>query len=521
MLLGFVSDQNYLAISDAQVEIRGSGIPPVVVRSAASGAVYADLPEGLYDVALAKAGYGSKRSLGVRLGGDAPHQFRLLSDQPLGYVWPGWCRAGQPVEFRLHSVEPCKLGLWRYGGKREFIRNVGWYDDHGPRAIMQTVPDGHFVETGVKWFAGNMTVHSQIIQAPARGGLYYFHMKGESGAFFSFPLVVAPESPSAEIAVLANTNTWNAYNSFGGRSNYCQAVGMGAEPVVNSRQDLPRYRLPDYGEWQAGENAPISFDRPNPANAVPEHDRLSDPIEGRMACALAPAEWRTLGWMERNGFAHDLYSDYQLHSGELPLEQYKVLVLNVHPEYWSLDAYRRVKDWVWNQGGRLVYFGGNGINGPIEYLDASRMRCINAMPEDKESRFHAALESEATLLGVVFSNAGAMTVAPYRVVQADHWIFHGTGLEEGQEFGKETLHERYGDGASGHETDKRSASSPADLALLAKGLNPDDGGAEMVCYELPGGGAVFSAGSITFPTALLVDKPCARIAKNVLRRFLR
>ena len=43
----------------------------------------------------------------------------------------------------------------------------------------------------------------------------------------------------------------------------------------------------------------------------------------------------------------------------------------------------------------------------------------------------------------------------------------------------------------------------------------------MTCYELPGGGAVFSAGSITFPTALLVDEPCARIAQNVLRRYLR
>ncbi|MGH7486004.1 MAG: N,N-dimethylformamidase beta subunit family domain-containing protein, partial [bacterium] len=458
VLVGFVSDQNYLAVSGAQVEIRGVETAPLVLRSSAAGALYADVPEGHYDVAVAKRGYGSKRSRNVRLGGDVPRQFRLLSDQPLGYVWPGWCRAGDPVEFRLHSVEPCKLGLWRYGAERELVRNVGWYDDHGPRAIMQTLPDGHFVETGVKWFAGNMTVHSQVILAPARTGLYYFHMKGESGAFFSFPLVVAPASPSAGIAVLANTNTWNAYNSFGGRSNYCQAVRMGDEPVVNSRQDLPRYRLPEYGEWQPGVNAPLSFDRPNPANAVPESDRLTDPIEGRMACALAPAEWRTLGWMERNGFPHDVYSDYQLHSGELPLDRYKVLMLNVHPEYWSIDAYKRVKDWVRNRGGRLVYFGGNGMNGPVEYPDASTMRCINAMPPEKESRFHAAIESEATLLGVVFSNPGAMTVAPYRAFESDHWIFEGTGLRDGQEFGRKTLHERYGDGASGHETDKRSPS---------------------------------------------------------------
>ena len=55
---------------------------------------------------------------------------------------------------------------------------------------------------------------------------------------------------------------------------------------------------------------------------------------------------------------------------------------------------------------------------------------------------------------------------------------------------------------------------------MAKGLNPDDGGAEMVCYELGNGGAVFSVGSITYPASLLVDGAVSRITSNVLTRFL-
>ncbi|PYV39775.1 MAG: N,N-dimethylformamidase, partial [Acidobacteria bacterium] len=121
----------------------------------------------------------------------------------------------------------------------------------------------------------------------------------------------------------------------------------------------------------------------------------------------------------------------------------------------------------------------------------------------------------------VFTEAGAMTVAPYRVVKPDHWIFEETGLREGATFGHKTQHERYGDGASGHETDKISPASPAGTILLAKGLNPGNGGAEMTYYELPGGGAVFAAGSITFPTALFLDEPCSRITRNVLERFLK
>ena len=46
----------------------------------------------------------------------------------------------------------------------------------------------------------------------------------------------------------------------------------------------------------------------------------------------------------------------------------------------------------------------------------------------KESRFAIRHESEASLLGVVFDPAGAMTGAPYRVVDASHWAFDGTGF---------------------------------------------------------------------------------------------
>ncbi len=57
--------------------------------------------------------------------------------------------------------------------------------------------------------------------------------------------------------------------------------------------------------------------------------------------------------------------------------------------------------------------------------------------------------------------------------------------------------------------------------LLAKGTNPDDGGAEMVYYEVERGGAVFSVGSITYVSCVLVDANISRITRNVIERFLR
>jgi N,N-dimethylformamidase len=538
VLIGYVSDENYVALADALLEFEQEGRSVATARSTARGAVSADIAPGAYRVTLVKEGYGSKR---VQMTADPaePYHFRLLSDGPAGFVWPKWARSGEQGEFRVHAVEPYRLSLHRYGRKKEPVRLLGWYDAHGPRTGMQITPDGDYTQTGVHWnrVGWGSAHHTQIVAAPDRSGLYYFHARTESGHFFSFPWVVAPAAPQAPIAVLASTNTWNAYNPFGGRSNYVNARKLPPEPTVNARQDLQRYRGDTYEEWlfPDAEYAPLSFERPERGCHIPEHVEVTDPIEGRDACHQAPAEWRLLGWLEREGYAYDLYAEHQLHAGILDLDAYKVLILSVHPEYWSRAMYTRVKEWVFERGGRLLYLGGNGLNCEIEFPDAATMRCRTRVPGTGgsmsgsetdgahihyESRFHRTFESEANLLGVVCTDAGIMTAAPYRVVDSSHWAFAGTGLRKGDLFGHDSLHERIHGGASGHETDKRSPSSPPQTVLLAKGLNPDEGGAEMVTYALDGGGAVFSVGSITYPACLLVDAAISRITRNVLDRFL-
>ncbi len=540
MLVGYVSDERYVALADVWLEFERDARSVAVVRSTPRGAVYAEVEPGEYRVTLVKDGVGSK-SVTVRLGRGAPHQFRLLSDCLLGYAWPKWVRSGETSEFRVHSVEPYRLSLWRYGWKKEFVRLLGWFDEHGPRAVMQITPDGDYTQTGVKWntVGYGSPHHTQLVIGPERSGLYYFHAKGESGAFFSFPWIVAPAKPAAPIAVVASTNTWNAYNNFGGRSNYINSNRLPPEPVVNARQDLLRYtHAGAFNVWGFADNeyASLSFERPEPANRIPEDEEVTDPVEGRMEGGKMPGEWRLLGWLEREGYPYDFYSESQLHGGELDLDAYKILILSVHPEYWSRQMYERVKSWVHGRGGRLMYLGGNGINCEIEFLDAATMRCKThlastggklgmADPNNPgvylESRFHRTVECEANLLGVVCTDSGIMTAAPYRVDDATHWVYAATGLRNGDVFGETSLHERVHGGASGHETDKMSRYSPPGTRRLAKGLNPDAGGAEIVYYEVDRtGGAVFSVGSITYVSCLLVDPNVSRITANVINRFL-
>jgi hypothetical protein len=561
MLVGYVSDERYVAVADALVEIEPHGAngecgESVVVRSSPRGAVHAGVAPGTYRVTVVKPGFGSKSADVTAAAERPPYQFRLLSDGLLGYMWPKWVRSGELSEFRVHSVQAYRLSLWRYGLKKELGRLLGWFDEHGPRAVMQLTPDGDYTQTGVAWNTiGYGDPHlTQLVAGPERSGLYYVHAETEtSGAFFSFPWIVAPARPSASAAVLCSTNNWNAYNNFGGRSNYINADSLPAQPTVNARQDLIRYtHIRTYSGWGFPDEAyaPLSFERPEPLNHVPRDTEVTDPIRGRQPNHVAPAEWRLLGWLEREGYDYDVYAEAQLHDGTLDLDAYRVLILGPHPEYWTRAMYERVKRWIRERGGRLMYLGGNGINCEVELQEgavpeaatgaspsgALAMRCKTHRPppgsvpaaadatgytKRLKDRFERTTgESEATLLGVAYDDRGIMTAAPYRVVDDSDWVFAGTGLRTGDVFGTESQHERCPGGASGHETDKINASSPPGTKLLAKGLNPDGGGAEMARYERAGGGAVFAAGSIIWPASSLVDPHVSRITRNVLDRFL-
>src|SRR3954454_16189169 len=119
-LLGYVSDEMYVALADVQAEWESdetSGI--TVLRSSPRGVFYGDLPDGKYRVMLARAGYGSKSALG-HINTEEPLQFRLLSDSLRGYAGPRWVRGEEAAELCVHAGEQYHLPLWRYGATKEF-----------------------------------------------------------------------------------------------------------------------------------------------------------------------------------------------------------------------------------------------------------------------------------------------------------------------------------------------------------------------------------------------------------------
>jgi hypothetical protein len=126
----------------------------------------------------------------------------------------------------------------------------------------------------------------------------------------------------------------------------------------------------------------------------------------------------------------------------------------------------------------------------------------------------------------------------FEVHRPEHWVFAGTGLKQGEEFGGEHTVVGYEcDGCEftmegGLPVPVGSHGTPKDFTILSTGSarwHPDDsvwyerwengreGAAVMGVYTR--GGTVFTAGTTDWPHGLKGDEQVVRITRNVLDRL--
>lgn len=444
---------------------------------------------------VSKKGYGTKVVNGASGG---PSRTCLLADAIVGYVGTLSVSPGDELDVRVHSPTAYRARLLRHGQVTELVADLGIQ----PPSV-QTVPDEPFVASGLVW----PTSFTVVVPASVRPGLYSLRLQPEAGEPFAITFVVRSDASRLarpRLLVLASTSTWQSYNAWGGRSRYVnfEAPPERTDTAVHRlvRRLLParvRARIRRSLGIQAPvklEEAPtawwfrrLSIARPFPACSIVN----DDPTEV-FTSHLAPAEWRVLAWLEREGFAYDIVTAWDLHKQPELLGRYRAIMLNTHSEYWSRRMYDGLARFR-RDGGWILNVSGNSVFREVAFDSDGSTRCVSL-------RFSESVADESALLGVRFTMAGYRTCAPYRVEQAGHWVFEGTGLGSGDTFAEQSLNhpeDGHGDGGSGHETDKMSATAPPGLVLLARGMNPDGGGADMVVDESDRGG-VFSASSITF-----------------------
>ena len=212
----------------------------------------------------------------------------------------------------------------------------------------------------------------------------------------------------------------------------------------------------------------------------------------------------------------NVITDLDLHYSGIP-QSTKVLFLNSHPEYFSEKMYDEIDTYL-AQGGNLVNLGGNAIYWKVTLKEnqmevrKQRNAIIHSHDGSIGGQWRWLGRPESAILCGQYTSAGYDTYAHYEVKDSSHFLFQGTSLNNG-----DLLGEAY---SSGHETDKMTPYSPSNCQILAKGLNPDQGAAEMTFYRHTGGGMVLSFGSLSLTTSIPVNQNIQKIIFNFINSAL-
>ncbi len=276
------------------------------------------------------------------------------------------------------------------------------------------------------------------------------------------------------------------------------------------------------------------------------------------------ADTHITAWLHEREISFDVMTDEDLHvDGAKALSGYRVVITGTHPEYYSTSMRDGLSAWL-GAGGRLMYMGGNGFYwriahdpdnpGVIEVRRAEDgTRAWMAEPGEYYHQFGGEYgglwrrlgKPPNELVGIGFAAQGFDGGTYYRVQEGaldPRAAFIVEGVDAGEQWGS---FGNQGGGAAGEEIDRWDVSlgSPRHAVILASSENHRPGmlrvkeefhmtqplgndpkvRADMVFFEVPGGGAVFSTGSISYAGSLAhnnYDNEIARLTENVLRRFL-
>lgn len=466
-----------------------------------------------------------------------------------GYTDPMSVRPGEDVAFHISTdAKTYSLEVAREGTEREVVwtkeslageehpvgddsgrpASAAMYGCNWPAALKLTVPDD--------WRSG----YYSVIMRGTRDG----HQSKPAEMFF----VVRAAHPGRDAKILLElaTNTYHAYNAWGGSCLY------------------------------SGPNhARVAFNRPI---AIFETPLLPgrDWYNPNTYCAHT-WELPFIRWAERAGYKIDVCTNLDLEVHPEMLRHYHLVLSVGHDEYWSAGMRDNLESFIAN-GGNVAFFSGNTCCWQVRVEDDGRTLVCYKRAHERDPVFQtdelhrlttlwsdpvlARPENQLTgvgfpyggyngLFGEFMEGPGAGT---YTVHRPKHWILADTGLMEGDAFGTAA-------GIAGYECDgcefvleggrpvpTGRDGTPRNLEILATAparWSPRDGSlgwATQLRKALPAsdrvpedfanrlgaavlgiysrGGTVVTVGSTDWPDGLTAGDPIVQqIVRNILDRL--
>ena len=461
---------------------------------------------------------------------------QVQADQPPelfveGYAWPLSVKAGETVGLHVSSSSAnVQFEIVRLGSEAKPMKT-------GPtdRSTIYTLnssahpipekassegcgwPVAKELKIPEDWPSGYYEVRLSV----SDGGGKFTHRNRRTASSSCF-FVVRSANPGtgSKILIQLATNTYNAYNNWGGFSLYAYN-GRGGNQ--GNKVSFLRPPSSQYGNWE------LPF----------------------------------VSWAEKNGYVLDFAVNEDLEYHPEILSNYKLVLSVGHDEYWSAPMRDNLEKYI-AEGGHVAFFSGNSVCWQVRSENdgtamTSWKQNAGSDPHFKSGQFetlsslwshHLTNRPENQLTGVGFLFGGYHKShghfmdgsGGYTVHRPKHWIFNDTGLNQGDLLGAR-------DSIVGYECDgcemtigpdglpapTGNDGTPKNFEILATApaqWHADDswwyekfdhdrlGAAVLGTYSSAKGGTVITTGSTDWAHGLRgQDEAVSQITRNILNKL--
>ena len=380
-------------------------------------------------------------------------------------VAPGECvslHAGVTRRLRAGAVEAGSrelgfaLEIARIGEKREVVSR-----EDGLTAAPRLVPTEAF--TRGAGYPESVTIRTER-RWPS--GFYEVRLRADRPDGTSvdrsacFVLRAPSAAPRDRPLFALSTNTWNAYNDWGGQNLYTGATHASfLRPFAHGLLDRPepvihrianRARDPDLA-----------------MRAFADYTRGHDLCGWCGSTGFPSFERPFVAWAEKAGYAFDYCTNADLEARPELLEGRRLYLSVGHDEYWSSGMRDRVEAHV-ARGGNALFLSGNTCFWQVRFEEdgatmvsyKDRARREDPLRDSDPARLTSIWSDprigrpETRLTGTSFARGGYHRIAGgvprgaggYTVWRPRHWLFGGTDLRYGDVLGAD-------DGVVGYECD--------------------------------------------------------------------
>ncbi|MEZ6119760.1 MAG: DUF6605 domain-containing protein [Pirellulaceae bacterium] len=249
------------------------------------------------------------------------------------------------------------------------------------------------------------------IPADWLSGVYVAKLTEKKTKLQSYIIFIVTDDRPSDLLFQCSDHTWQAYNRWPNQ-----------------------FSLYDNGvsQWYWGPGSAVSFNRP-----YGKYCQILDQPLSLGSGEFFLWEFPFAFWLEAQGYDVAYCSNRDTHHRPERLHQSKGFLSVGHDEYWTIEMFRNVQQAI-QQGVNVGFFSGNAVCGRIEFNETSRSfertgvfgppggtREFESMSHLPHERPYANELIGAHSTGPVTGGADWICTAP------EHWIYQGTGMQQG------------------------------------------------------------------------------------------